>query len=69
MKNKFKKYLEKLELTINSFVCCCFHSIEIMENCSFIDKITRKAVGKFKCKKCNKKYLSNSKRSYFRCYI
>ena len=60
---------QKWQLIITAVMCRFFHSIEIIENCSFVDRVSGKSVGKFKCKKCDKKYLANSKRDVFRCYI
>ena len=60
---------QKWQLLITAVMCRFFHSIETLENCSFIDTVSGKSVGKFKCKKCDKKYLANSKRDIFRCYV
>jgi len=60
---------QKWQLLIAAVMCRFFHPIETLENCSFVDKVSGKSVGKFKCKKCDKKYLANSKRDIFRCYV
>lgn len=54
---------------LNSILCLFFHKIETIENCSFIDKVTKKSVGKFKCEKCNKEFLANNKRSFNKVYV
>jgi len=66
---KNSKNNETAQLDIGSVMCRLFHHIETLENCSFIDKVTGKSVGKFRCKKCNAEYLANSKRDMFRCYV
>lgn len=63
------KLMTKVNLLKNAVMCRFFHPIVTIENCSFIDSVSRKSVGKFKCKKCDKKYLANSKRDVFRCYV
>jgi hypothetical protein len=63
---ELKNYARLLKTAV---MCRFFHSIETLENCSFVDKVSGKSVGKFKCKKCDKKYLANSKRDFFRCYV
>jgi len=50
-------------------MCRLFHPIETLENCSFVDSVSGKSVGKFRCKKCNAEYLANGKRDMFRCYV
>lgn len=50
-------------------MCRLFHPIETLENCSFVDSVSGKSVGKFRCKKCGAEYLANSKRDMFRCYV
>jgi hypothetical protein len=50
-------------------MCRLFHPIETLENCSFVDRVSGKSVGKFRCKKCGAEYLANSKRDMFRCYV
>jgi hypothetical protein len=59
----------KCQLLITAIMCRLFHPIETLKNCSFIDKVTGESVGEFRCKKCDKKYLANSKRDFFRCYV
>lgn len=54
---------------LNYFMCIFFHPIEIIEKTFFIDRVSKKSVGKFKCRKCNKKYLANDKRNFYRQYI
>ena len=54
---------------LGAVMCRLFHPIETLENCSFIDKVTGRSVGKFRCKKCNVEYLANGKRDMFRCYV
>ena len=63
------KLMTKVHLLKNAVMCRFFHPIETLENCSFIDGVSGKIVGKFKCKKCDKKYLANNKRDAFRCYV
>jgi hypothetical protein len=60
---------KKWKLLKTAVMCRFFHPIETLENCSFVDTVSGKSVGKFKCKKCDKKYLANSKRDIFRCYV
>ena len=60
---------QKSQSNIGAVMCRLFHPIEMLENCSFIDKVTGKSVGKFRCKKCNTEYLANGKRDMFRCYV
>lgn len=54
---------------LGGVMCRLFHSIETLENCSFVDRVSGKSVGKFRCKKCGAEYLANSKRDMFRCYV
>jgi hypothetical protein len=54
---------------LGAVMCRLFHPIETLENCSFVDSVSGKSVGKFRCKKCNAEYLANSKRDMFRCYV
>jgi hypothetical protein len=54
---------------LGAVMCRLFHPIETLENCSFVDSVSGKSVGKFRCKKCNVEYLANGKRDMFRCYV
>lgn len=54
---------------LGSVMCRLFHPIETLENCSFVDSVSGKSVGKFRCKKCRAEYLANGKRDVFRCYV
>ena len=49
-------------------ICRFFHKITVIDNCHFVDTVSGKSVGKFKCEKCEREYLANRKRSWFRCY-
>ena len=62
--NKLKRIFFKTDV-----ICRLFHKIEKLETCCFVDKVSGDIVGKFKCNKCNKKYLANTKRGSFRCYV
>jgi hypothetical protein len=68
MENKNKE-TEIPQSVKTSFMCRFTHNIITLESCSFIDKVSGESVGKFECKKCNVKYLANSKRGIFRCYV
>lgn len=68
--NKLKQTFGKLKQWFLHVVMCRFlHPIETIDNCSFVDSVSGKAVGKFRCKKCDVKYLANNKRDMFRCYV
>ena len=54
---------------MKKIICILFHKIITLENCSFIDNVTGESVGKYKCCKCNKTYLANSKVSIFRVEV
>ncbi len=56
-------------LRLGAVMCRLFHPIETLENCSFVDSVSGKSVGKFRCKKCGAEYLANGKRDMFRCYV
>lgn len=60
---------KKIKSVFNGLNCRLFHPIETISNCDFIDRVTGKSVGKFKCIKCEKTYLANNKRDFFRCYV
>jgi hypothetical protein len=54
---------------LDGVICRLFHPIETLANCSFVDRVSGKSVGKFRCKKCGAEYLANNKRDMFRCYV
>jgi hypothetical protein len=54
---------------LGGVMCRLFHPIETLANCSFVDSVSGKSVGKFRCKKCGAEYLANNKRDMFRCYV
>jgi hypothetical protein len=54
---------------LGDIMCRLFHPIETLANCSFVDSVSGKSVGKFRCKKCGAEYLANNKRDMFRCYV
>jgi len=62
------KQKENKAFAIHGVICLLFHKITIIDNCHFVDKVTGKSVGKFKCEKCKIEYLANNKRSWFRFY-
>jgi len=49
-------------------LCAVFHKIKIISNNVFIDKVSGKAVGQFKCEQCDVKFLASKKRDLFRVY-
>ena len=53
---------------MKNLICHLFHKIEIFDNCLFVDKVSGKCVGKFRCDKCGKNFLSNKKRLSHRVY-
>lgn len=53
---------------ISGVICRLFHHIITIENCKFIDVVDGKKVGQYECSKCNKRFMANSKRSWFRVY-
>lgn len=68
--NRLKQTLGKIkQWFLYSVMCRFFHKIDVLENCSFVDTVSGKTVGRFKCQKCDKEYLANNKRDMFRCYV
>jgi len=57
-----KKYIQNL-------ICKWNIHFPVLLYLSFWDKISGKAVLKFECNNCQKKWLANSKWNYFKSYI
>ena len=54
---------------MKELICRLFHPVEILDRFHFFDHVTKKMVGKYRCKKCGKEYLATSKRGiFFRVY-
>jgi peptide deformylase len=41
-------------MRISGIICRLFHKIETIETCLFVDKVSGKEVGKYRCSKCGK---------------
>ena len=53
---------------LGGVMCRLFHHIRAIENCKFIDRVDGREVGQYECCRCNKRFMANSKRSWFRVY-
>jgi len=53
---------------ISGIICRLFHQIKTIENCKFIDAVDGREVGQYECCHCNKRFMANSKRGWFRVY-
>lgn len=49
-------------------ICVLFHKIKTLNSCLFTDSVSGENVGEYECVKCNKVYMANSKRSFFRVF-
>ena len=49
-------------------ICRLFHHIRTIEELKFIDRVDGREVGQYECCRCNKKFMANSKSSWFRVY-
>jgi hypothetical protein len=47
------RFYWRVGIWLGAVMCRLFHPIETLENCSFVDSVSGKSVGKFRCKKCN----------------
>jgi hypothetical protein len=53
---------------LGGVMCRLFHHIRTIEDCKFIDRVDGREVGQYECCRCNKRFMANSKRSWFRVY-
>lgn len=53
---------------LGGVMCRLFHHIRTIEECKFIDRVDGREVGQYECCRCNKRFMANSKRSWFRVY-
>ena len=53
---------------LGGVICRLFHHIRTIEECKFIDRVDGREVGQYECCRCNKRFMANSKRSWFRVY-
>jgi len=56
------------KLWVNGLMCRLFHPIRTIENCKFIDTVDGRSVGQYECFICQKRFMANSKGSWFRVY-
>ena len=57
-----------MKTAMQNLICHLFHKIETFNQCLFVDKVSKKCVGKYRCDKCGKNFLSNKKRLTVRLY-
>ncbi len=53
---------------LNEILCILFHKIRIINHCLFVDIVSGEKVGQYDCIRCNRVFMANSKRSWFRVY-
>lgn len=53
---------------LNRIFCRIFHNIKTIESCKFIDIVSGRVVGQHECTTCNKRFMANYKRSWYRVY-
>ena len=56
----------KTRLSLSNIACRLTHKIEVIEEVYFVDTVALKKVGLFYCTKCEKRFMANSKSSWFR---
>ena len=54
--------------SFGGIMCRLFHHIRTIEELKFIDRVDGLQVGQYECCQCNKKFMANSKSSWFRVY-
>lgn len=59
----------RTKMSLSNIVCRLRHQIQTIEDVYFVDTIEKKPVGIFYCPKCNKRFMANSPKSWFRVIL
>jgi hypothetical protein len=68
LNNKLSDEVQSQPSCLGAVMCRLFHHIRTIEECKFIDRVDGREVGQYECCRCNKRFMANSKKSWFRVY-